>query len=250
MKNKFKLFTLIELLVVIAIIAILAAMLLPALQQARERGKTANCMGNMKQFGIGISAYQADNNEYNPYAYVAASPWYTAWFIKLQPYTSVSYKGNLDESLTGDNARTVKSWLCPSHAPDKMNWVYGIKMSYIANQTSKKGLYDPKVTIFGLLVTGSSNYKPIKISMLKNPSSVAGIIDGQNNTNKTGVKYFQTWHDINHTDLATFESKGFAPRHSGHLNATYLDGRVGSIKPELPYSRSTNAWHGAYSFVN
>ena len=58
-----KLFTLIELLVVIAIIAILAAMLLPALNRARETARTATCLNNMKQNGLAFNAYANDFND-------------------------------------------------------------------------------------------------------------------------------------------------------------------------------------------
>ncbi len=68
-------FTLIELLVVIAIIAILSALLLPALNMAREKGKTISCTNNVRQIMMAHMAYQSSNDEYFPGGVTETTQW-------------------------------------------------------------------------------------------------------------------------------------------------------------------------------
>jgi prepilin-type N-terminal cleavage/methylation domain-containing protein len=79
-------FTLIELLVVIAIIAILAAMSLPALGQAKEKAKRAQCMSNLRQMGVACFMYAVDNKDRFPSA---------AWDIGWNTYNPIMLGSNL-----------------------------------------------------------------------------------------------------------------------------------------------------------
>ena len=91
-QNNRKAFTLVELLVVITIIAIVAAMLLPAVQVARDAARRSSCANNLRQIGIAMIAFDSANNGLPPRRYgptwtpAETTYGYCGWGAIILPY--------------------------------------------------------------------------------------------------------------------------------------------------------------------
>ncbi len=212
-------FTLIELLVVIAIIAILAAMLLPALNQARERANGTSCLSNCKQMGMAFFQYSQDNKGLLLY-----QTDYAAWQHVIFRSTNV-YSGQYIPLEAG---------VCPSDANrDESSTYWGINglcdyrydLDYWNNQEVDGAKKKDELGSFLMRVKQSDANRFYQMNRVRKPSNTILYGDTYNSTKDMGSWFFRC-------DDFEGGTIGFIRRHGSSGNVLMFDGRAVSMNKE------------------
>lgn len=210
-------FTLVELLVVIGIISVLVAILLPALNRAREAAKWTQCLSNLRQLGTAMINYAQDNHDIFPSASVSNldSDW-VYWQGGRNPYPDI-VTGSIMPYL--GTTVSVSIVLCPSdNISSHSGFPGGYPYSYSVNWHLSPPWYLP-----------APPYPQLKWTGVTRPSQIILMIDESSETIDDGCwapeHYFSDGHNLL-SNRHEKDQETSTDKNAGRGNVLFCDGHA------------------------